>query len=368
MAKYKKRSDGRYCSNIQIGYNPNTGKRKFKTIYAYSIAELERKKAEIMVKLDKGILAEDKGITVGEWSKKWLETYKKSKSYKTYQMYKNVVDNHIIKELGHIKIKDIKQVDIQRLINDRYSMGRTRIIEQIKLTINQILESAIDNNLIYKNVCRNIEMPSKIKKEKRALQDHEKLLLKKADFTLKQSAFINILYYCGLRRGEVLALTKNDIKDCKIDISKTLVFEKNKGVIKQMPKSKAGIRKVPIPKELNAVLIQYLNNIDTLYLFTKKDGTIMSETSFRRLWTSIINKMNLAAGGTDSLKTITGLTPHVFRHNYATSLYYADIKIKDAQYLLGHKSVDITLDIYTHLDKENTETVTKLDLYFASQK
>lgn len=368
MAKYKKRADGRYCANIQIGYDSITGKRKFKTIYSYSIAELERKKAEVLVKIDKGILAEDKGITLEEWSVKWLETYKKSKSYKTYQMYKNVVNNHIIKELGHIKIKDLKQVDIQQLINNRHSMGRTRITEQIKLTINQILESAIDNNLIYKNVCRNIEMPSKIKKEKRILQDHEKLLLKKADFTLKQKVFVNILLYCGLRRGEVLALTKNDIRDCRIDVNKTLVFEKNKGVIKQMPKSKAGIRKVPIPKELSVILRPYLNYIDTLYLFTKKDGTIMSETSFRRLWTSIINKMNLAAGGTNNLKTITGLTPHIFRHNYATSLYYADIKVKDAQYLLGHKSVDITLDIYTHLDKENTETVTKLNSYFASQK
>ncbi|MCT4544593.1 MAG: site-specific integrase [Vallitalea sp.] len=366
-AKYKKRKDGRYCANIQTGYDEITGKRKFKTIYAYSIADLERKKADIIVKLEKGILVEDKGITVEQWANKWIDTYKTGKSYKTYQMYDNVIRNHINKELGSIKVKDLKQIHIQKLINDRHAIGRTRLLEQIKITINQILESAIDNNLIYKNVCRSIEMPSKIKKEKRALYDYEKSSLKKADLTLMQSSLVNILYYCGLRRGEVLGLTKNDIKNDKIDINKTLVFEKNKGVIKPMPKSEAGIRKIPIPKELNAILTPYLNSINTLYLFTKKDGTIMTESSFRKLWTRIINKMNIANGGTDKLKTITGLTPHVFRHNYATFLYYAGIKIKDAQYLLGHKSVDITLNIYTHLDKENNETIQKLDSYFASQ-
>lgn len=367
MAKYKKRKDGRYCANIQIGYNDSTGKRKFKTIYAYSIAELERKKAEVRVKLDKGILADDKGITIEQWSKTWLETYKKNKAYKTYQMYDNIVRNHIIKELGPIKLKELKQVDIQRVINRRHLEGRTRLLEQIKLTINQILESAIDNNMIYKNVCRNIEMPSKIKKEKRVLTPFEKELLQKTNFSLKQKAFLGILQYCGLRRGEILALSKNDIKDNEIHINKAVVFEKNNGIIKNMPKSESGIRKIPIPLPLHSLLASYISSINTFYLFSKKDGGIMTLTSFRYLWKSIIDKLNKTAGGTNNIKAITGITPHVFRHTYATSLYYAGIQIKDAQYLLGHKSINVTLDIYTHLDKENNDNINKLNTYFASQ-
>lgn len=52
-------------------------------------------------------------------------------------------------------------------------------------------------------------------------------------------------------------------------------------------------------------------------------------------------------------KVIHGLTAHVFRHNYATMLYYTDVPVKDALYLLGHSNIKITLDIYTHLDKNN---------------
>ena len=59
------------------------------------------------------------------------------------------------------------------------------------------------------------------------------------------------------------------------------------------------------------------------------------------------------------------ITPHMFRHTYATSLYYSGVDIKTAQYLLGHSSIQMTLDVYTHLDNEKiTDSKAKLDAFF----
>ena len=93
----------------------------------------------------------------------------------------------------------------------------------------------------------------------------------------------------------------------------------------------------------------------------------MSKSSFRKFWDRIIAKTKIYA---DSTKKSIGddVTPHIFRHTYATNLYHAGIDIKTAQYLLGHSSIQVTLDIYTHLENENiSNTQDVLNKYF-SQK
>ncbi len=105
----------------------------------------------------------------------------------------------------------------------------------------------------------------------------------------------------------------------------------------------------------------------------------MSRSSFRRFWDNIIDKLNIAAGGTKykrkelqsdestkPLKLISDdITPHLFRHTYATNLYYAGIDIKTAQYLLGHSSIQMTMDVYTHLDNNRiSEAGNKLNEFF----
>ena len=75
----------------------------------------------------------------------------------------------------------------------------------------------------------------------------------------------------------------------------------------------------------------------------------MSQGAYRRFWDRIRNKINAYLGGTSAISLVDGLSAHTFRHNYATMLYYNGIKPKEAQRLLGHSSIKITLELYTHL-------------------
>ena len=72
-AKYKKRKDGRYCTKIDTGRDPQTGKRRYQMVYAKTIAELEKKRAEIITSLNKGLyISPTANETLGTYKKKWL--------------------------------------------------------------------------------------------------------------------------------------------------------------------------------------------------------------------------------------------------------------------------------------------------------
>lgn len=376
MAKYKKRPDGRYATSTIVGYDDN-GKPKRKTLYGRTIMELDKKVAEFKSLQNKGIIINDEGMTVEQWGKKWLELYKSAKEYNTYTMYQNALNKHIIPQLGDIRLNALKSHHIQELLNDIIQKGHHRTAEIVKLTIKQIIQQAIINEYIYKDVSLKVSLPQSKKKEKRALTTEEKLLIEKSKLTQKERVFVDLLYYTGVRRGEVLALTVKDIDfiNRKLTINKNLVLKDSQSDIKNSPKTDAGNRLIPLPTKLLSELKEYLANVSSIYLFTKQNGELMTKSSFRRFWDNILDKMNIAAGGDKFSRSETAIrlvskdiTPHIFRHTYATNLYYAGIDVKIAQRLLGHSNIQITLEIYTHLDNSNISTASDiLNNYFDNQ-
>jgi len=370
-SKYKKRSDGRYPVQVQTGYHIN-GKPKYKNLYARTHAELEKKERAFKSMLEKGIVLDDVGLDIAEWSLKWLESYKTNKSYNTFRMYESAILTHIIPNLGHIRLKDLKSFHVQELINKLSNDGLTRTLEIIKLTLTQILDQAAKNDYIYKNVAKDIELPTIIKPVKRSLSKTEISYLYSGDYSLKVKAFVFTLLLTGIRRGEALALTKNDIdlKNRRILINKSGIIKSNQAEIKNTPKSSAGIRKISIVDELYDILSEYIPTVQNIYVFPSANNKLMSSSAFRRFWDMFLNAFNLASGGTNGKFKVSAIsndvTPHIFRHTYATTLYYAGIDIKTAQYLLGHSSIQMTMDIYTHLDAENNNTVLdKLNNYMS---
>lgn len=345
MAKYKKRADGRYATSIQVGHRSD-GKPKLKTLYGKTIRELENKVAEFKSLQNKGIVVDDKSLTLGEWAKKWLELYKKNKSYNTYEMYRNAVGTHIIPTIGNMRLGSLKKHMLQELLNKLVEDGKERTAEVVRLTLNQIIASAIDEQYIYVDITRGLTLPKKTKKEKRALTDDELIALKDANLTAKERAFAGLMIYAGLRRGEALALTLSDIdlQNRIIHVNKTVIFKKNTPEIKNTPKSDSGVRDVPIPDELYLILKTYLMEcVGAKYIFTmERTGELISMSSLRKLWGRIITKANLS----------TDVTPHICRHTYATKLFYGGVDAKTAQKLLGHANISMTLDIYTHLQSD----------------
>lgn len=358
MAKYTKRKDGRFYTQVNTGKYDDAGKAIRIPVYAHSSRELERKVAEIKTDLGRGTYANDKGKTFGVYAQEWYRAYKKGNvSDSTANDYLNILKNHL-NLLNDLRLKDITKTDVQTQINAAKSQ---EIKRRIALTVKQILECAIDDGYLYRNPARSIKLPTVQHKERRPLTSAEKAAIKKCQFTPMEATFVNISFGCGLRRGETLALMKNDIdfNTHQIYVRHSVSFVNSIPVIKE-PKTKGSIRSVDAPEWLIEALKPYCEELDGLYLFHGQNGAIISLSTYRRMWKRILMKINSALGGNDNL-ILTDITPHIFRHNYATMLYQAGVDAKEAQRLLGHSSIRITLEIYTHLSEGAQNTREKIN-------
>ena len=360
-SKYKKRADGRYVKQIKIGFQDN-GKPKYKNIYAKTIPELENKISEFKSQLNKGILVDDKNITLGQWAHQWLSTYKNDASYNTYAAYEGCIRRYLLKmQIANLKISKITPIQLQQAVNQLTNKGLTRSTELFVLCLHQIFAAATENDLIFKDPSKSIKAPKFHKKENRALTEEEKNAIKNADYTPKERAFVMIGWQAGLRRGEILALRKRniDFKKGIIHVKDNLIFKENVSEINHYTKTDAGVRDVPMPKSLSDFLKTYVTSCDD-YLFTTQNGQIATKSMLRRMFSSIQKKTSYYMN--DGMKPT--FTAHTLRHTYATTLYYAGIDVKTAQYLLGHKSITVTLDIYTHLERSDADITEKLTSAF----
>lgn len=307
-----------------IGRDVN-GKSIRKYFYASTIKELEQKAAEYDQQFRRGTLSADEKVTFGELAELWINSYKPTIEAATRNMYESVLRNHLLPTLSNMKIKDLKPHHLQSIINGCASEGYAeQTMRKIKITATQIMELALNNDVVFRNVFEKVSVPCIEREQRRALAASEIELIG-ATFTEHRMGLPTmIMLYCGLRRGEVLALTWGDIDTKKklIVVNKAVTFNKNKSTIKA-PKSKAGRRTVPVPD----ILLPYLRKPfrEKLLVCPSTSGTLMTQCALKRAWESYLHFLNIKAGGRDAsrsqpkLQVIENITPHMLRHTYATT-------------------------------------------------
>lgn len=384
--KYKRRADGTFETKLQTGYDEN-GKRIRLSITAGSSAKLEEQVMELKLKLKKlqkdmpdcngvdykrmlldNTVVKSSEMTLEKYALDWFLATKSKKDINTQAMYRNIINAHIIPNLGFINVNLLKHSDVQRLITDTFDKSRT--CQQILMTMKQIIKSLRRDDLIspnaYDNLTGDYDMPKYNSAPKRPLTKLEKKALLISDFSQKQKAFVLILFYFGIRREEALGLIKSDFDFASmvLKIDRAVVFDGNNPVLKST-KSFAGKRSIPIPADVYPFLKDYVTGCSSVYIFTKKDGGLVTKSSYDKMWASIIKKMNLAVMTEAQAKLrqfpIAGLTAHIFRHNYCTMLYYSGISILKAVELMGHSDKKMIMDIYAHLDEEKENAAEKIN-------
>lgn len=349
MAKYSKRADGRYCTSITVTLD---GEKKKKTVYGKTVREVDDKIAELRSSSNKGVVVDDRSTTLAELARRWLSRKEIEVEANTYAGYENCVNVHIVPKIGDTRLKDLKKHHLQDLLTSLMAQGKRATAQKVRVTLGQLIDEAVENEYIFKDIAKTLSIPRAQKTKKRALTDEEVALLSVAQLPLKQRVFIDTIQCTGIRRGEALALTPDDVDTVnkKITINKTVVFKKNQSFIKPRTKSDEGMRTLPIPDKLNEELKELISDAPE-YLFSQQNGKQMTRSGFRRFWEQIEKNIEKSTG--QALPK--DVTPHIFRHTYATKLFSAGVDVKTAQYLLGHASVKVTLEIYTHLEKQNVD-------------
>lgn len=372
MLKLKQRNDGRYVATVTVN-----GKRKF--YYGDSPSEVEKKIVEAKFLTYQGINIDDNKITFKEWAEKWYEVSISQKEYNTKRNIRVLLDNHIYPSIGSIKLKDLKVYNIKQLQKNMLEEGLTSTCNRTITTIKRVLNDAIENDIIQKNVAFNIKSVKYDKVEKKPLTTYEDNLLLKVAETHKYGLFFLILRYTGLRTEEIVPLTVGDIDltNKRINVNKAVYFEKNNPNIKTTKNKKA--RKVPILDIIyNKLKEEVKNKKKDDLLFTKQtDKKMLTTTSTRWMLTSFliaINKLHEKEQKEKDKKFVLNdenkiyFTNHQLRHSYCTMLYYAGIKIKKAQELMGHSSADMVYNIYTHLDEERENVDDTLNTYCSQMR
>lgn len=378
--RYKKRKDGRYYANISTGkYDPETGRLIRVSVYGRTQRELSEKIAEINAQVVTNTMVKDKDWTVGAYAAHWVSVTKDGVVQESTMMrYNSLLRNHLT-AIKDIRLVDLTRTDIQLCMNQLSGHWATQ--KELRNMIRSMLETAIDDGLLYRNVCRNIVIDKKLKSDTRALTEAEKLAIQSCDFTIEEKCFVYLLWYTGMRPEEVRSLTKKDIdlKKETISVNNALTFGKNQSMLKE-PKTDAGYRTIDILPPLKPVIQSYLDSIDTLYLFTQASGELHTKTTYRRFWQKIYDKINTQMGGKKKITKrsngqaeiiqpeikATDITPYVFRHEYATILYYSGIDMKEAARLMGHSDTSMILNVYAELDKNKSSSKEKLSQYLSN--
>lgn len=358
MAKYTQRADGRYVTTITIN-----GKRKY--IYANSSKQLDKKVTEAKFLTYKGVNLDNDKVTFKQWAEKWFEINISTKEYNTRRNIRSLLDNHIYTNIGNIKLKDLKVYNVKELQKTLVEKGLTSTANRTITTIKRILNDAVENDIIQKNVASNIKAIKYNKIEKKPLSIYEDELLIRVSETHKYGMFFLMLRYLGLRTEEIVPLEIDDInlKRRNLVINKAVYFINGKPYVKETKNKKE--RVLPIYDIIYEPLKNYIeeckNNNQKLLFVTQNSKEMLTAPALRWMLNSFLIAMNKQyeedQKQIDKNFELTGdnriyFTDHILRHSFCTMLYYAGVKIKKAQQLMGHSSADMVYNVYTHLDEE----------------
>lgn len=327
--KLKKRKDGRYaCVYHGIFF------------YGYTEDEALQAREEYKRQEAAGEYRRE-NPTVRQYAERWLPLHKSNVSEKCYNDYKKQLDA-LTDAIGEKRLKDVS-VDDAAAIWKHYSGMSASTIKRSRMLFIALFDAAIENDLCRKNPFRGrfAQPPKGTVGSHRALTDEEIALIRDTPHRVQLAALI--MLYAGLRRGEVMALTSQDITEDEIIVNKAIRFDGNKPII-VAPKTAAGVRHVPIL----SILRPYLENAPQRILASAR-GEIMTDTAFKRGWDSYLHALSLAAGHPVSIQ------PHDLRHTYCTMLRDAGVDMKQAMIWLGHSDEKMILHVYDHVTDRRTQ-------------
>lgn len=355
-----KSGEKRYRFQIYIGLDPLTGKElrttrsKFKTKKEAELA-LARLKLEIANGQYKKVQAE----TYQEVYDLWIETYKKTVEESTFVKTIGIFRNHILPAMGAYKIDKINLAICQRHVDEWVE----KLVngDKVKSYASIVIRYAMKHNYIQTNPFDLVDLPRKLKKRS-AKADVENFYTKDQlreflDCAEKQPnykvyAFFRLLAFSGMRKGEALALTWEDInfKDSEISINKAL----GQGFSQKLyikPTKTSTSRTIKMDEATMVILKEWKKQQCQAHLMLgfnvmQKNQLVFSNTKNSFIqpaktndWLkSIINKNGLPA-----------ISTHGFRHTHCSLLFEAGATIKSVQDRLGHSDVKTTMDVYAHV-------------------
>ena len=301
-----------------------------------------------------------------EWLSNWLENYvQPSAKQRTYARYKEIVEQHIITQLGEMDLAEITPYVLQCYVTELLKCGNLRTgkglsansVNSIITVIQNTLKTAYSLGMVSEYVGDKIKRPRSSEKKVECFSMSEQKKIEQYILNERNTRFFGVLLclYTGLRIGELLALEWSDIDMSKgeLRVNKTCHYGKDEngafGRIIDIPKTQSSIRTIPIPRQLMPQLREVKKKSHSTHIVSN-GSNLISIRSYQRSFSALLKKLNIPHRGFHSL-----------RHTFATRALECGMDVKTLSEILGHKNPTVTLNRYAHsLMEHKKEMMNKL--------
>lgn len=354
----KKQKSGLYRSKVTIGYGLD-GKPLYKYISGKTRRELEDARQDVVAHyITKTALHED--VLFGVYTIKWFDVCKRPfVSTATAGQYRTMLNRHILPLLGERNLRAITTTELQQLINRFNGKSRSQINLALSV-LHAVFAQALAEHIVPSDPTVALRRPTATPpEERRALTEQEREQILATIHRHPQGALLAVLYYTGMRQGEMRGLQWGDINfdDGYIHIQRDIdsTNHNQPGALK----TRAADRIVPLSDPLRAILYP-MRGLPTAYIFQgARSGHPIAQSAFYDIWASLMQDAGLATPSGYQYKPgqqhhprldyTSDITPHVLRHNFVTMCWEAGMDPGVVQKLVGHSSYQITMDVYTHI-------------------
>lgn len=287
------------------------------------------------------------------WAEECITTYKTNMKESTLEKYRSKMNTYILKQIGDMRLKDIKPMHCQKVINAYTGYSKTTI-NDIYQMLNFLFNRAVENSLIATNPARHITKPSGTKGSRRSITEVEREHIWKVCSQDRRYYLYLLMLECGCRPSEAAEAMGKDI--IKVEGYNMLHIRGTK--------SSHADRIVPIPDTLYALI---KNTPKTDYIASNRRGNKITYDNRSRLWNSCKRQLNISMGCKTYRNRLVppyplapDLVPYCLRHTYCTDLARKGIDLRAAQKLMGHSDITLTANIYTNLTDNDIVEAAKI--------
>jgi len=300
-----------------------------------------------------------------EWFNIWLENYiKPSSKQRTYEQYCKIAKIHILPRLGNYELTYLTPFVLQKFVTDLTVNGNKRTEKGLSPNFVKTIISVVQNSLKTAHLvgylpeysANKIKRPKVVEKQVECFSIQEQKKIEEAALSAKKDKYRGIILclYTGLRIGELLALTWNDIDFDKSILSVTKTChdgnENGKHIrIIDTPKTENSRRQIPLSKTILKMLKEMRKKSKCEFVIADGEKPVFVRT-YQRMFELLLKKLKLPHKGFHSL-----------RHTFATRALECGMDVKSLSEILGHKNAMITLNRYAHsLWEHKAEMMNKL--------